>query len=425
MTDQGFGLKEHKHNLIINTIHEGFWGFGIAFHSTYAVVPLFLKLLDAPPIIIGSAAGVFTACAALPQITMAFIGQRIQNVKKGIVLAHSVMIPPMLLAGFIFGILAPTGPNVWAIYFGCFVLFSLGVGVVFPIWADFLELVHLPERRGEFFGISFAITNAAGFLGGFAVKKLLKSVPFPSNFGYGFLIYSVCIMAAVVLFVGYRLKPKKNKKPNRDFRLFRNQLQFVLKTDDNYRRYLFSRILLAANYPAISLYAVYAHEKLQFDVSEAGIFTAITVLLSGLSSFIMGKIGDKWGHKHALVFVFIGYLAALVTALNTKTMMNTYLIFVFLGIGQGGFLTTAMSLIFEFAGDEGDKKIYFALTDSLTAPFVVIFIILSGIFIPSHGIATVLVGLGFFILLGILSLAFFTKEPKTARTEFAPPEMVM
>ena len=85
MTDQGFGLKEHKHNLIINTIHEGFWGFGIAFHSTYAVVPLFLKLLDAPPIIIGSAAGVFTACAALPQITMAFIGQRIQNVKKGIV----------------------------------------------------------------------------------------------------------------------------------------------------------------------------------------------------------------------------------------------------------------------------------------------------------------------------------------------------
>ena len=46
MTDQGFGLKEHKHNLIINTIHEGFWGFGIAFHSTYAVVPLFLKLLD-------------------------------------------------------------------------------------------------------------------------------------------------------------------------------------------------------------------------------------------------------------------------------------------------------------------------------------------------------------------------------------------
>ena len=425
MTDQGFSLRDHKHNLILNAIHEGFWGFGIAFHSTYAVVPLFLKLLDAPPIVIGSAAGVFTACAAIPQITMAFIGQRIQNVKKGIILAHSVMIPPIMLAGFIFGFLAPTGPNAWAIYFGCFVLFSLGVGVVFPIWADFLELVHLSERRGEFFGISFAITNGAGFLGGFAVKKLLESVPFPSNFGYGFLIYSACIMAAVVLFVGYRLKPKKSKKPNRNFRLFRNQLKHVLKTDGNYRRYLFSRILLAANYPAISLYVVYAHEKLQFNVSEAGIFIAITVLLSGFSSFTMGKIGDKAGHKHALVLVFISYLAAMVTALNANTMMQTYFIFVFLGIGQGGFLTTAMSLIYEFAGDEGDKKIYFALTDSLTAPFVVTFIILSGIFIPSHGIASVLVGLGFFIFLGTLSLAFFTKEPKTVRNEFAPLETII
>ena len=35
MTDQGFSLRDHKHNLILNAIHEGFWGFGIAFHSTY------------------------------------------------------------------------------------------------------------------------------------------------------------------------------------------------------------------------------------------------------------------------------------------------------------------------------------------------------------------------------------------------------
>lgn len=425
MTGREFGLRDHRHNLVFNAVHEACWGFGIAFHSTYAVVPLFLKLLGAPPIVIGSAAGVFTACAAVPQITIAFLGQRIQNMKKGMILSHSVMIPPMLLAGLIFGLVAPTGPNAWAIYFGCFVVFSLGVGVVFPIWADFLELVHLPERRGEFFGISFAFTNAAGFLGGFAVKKLLESAPFPSNFGYGFLIYAGCIVLAVTLFIGYRLKPKIRKEPNRDFALFRNELRNVLRTDRNYRRYLLSRILLAANYPAISLYAVYAHEKLHFEVSEAGIFTAITVLLSGLSSFAMGRIGDRVGHKHALVLVFIGYLSALAMALLAKTMIHAYLIFVFLGIGQGGFLTTAMSLIYEFAGDQGDKKIYFALTDTLTAPFVVTFIILSGIFIPVHGIGAVLVGLGFFVLLGTASLVFFTTDPKTERTKYPAPETLM
>ncbi len=425
MTNKRFGLSDHRHNLFYNGLHEAFWGFGIAFPTTFAVVPLFLKMLGAPPIIIGSAAGVFTACAAIPQIAIAFLGQRIRNLKKGIIAAHSVMIPPMLLAGFVFGFLAPSGPSAWMIYFGCFVLFSIGVGVVFPIWADFLELVHLPERRGEFFGVSFAVTNGAGFVGGLVVKWLLDTAPFPSNFGFGFLIYALCIFVAVLLFFFYRLKPRQNKDVNRDFGLFKRQLKQVLSADKNFRRYLYSRMLLAANYPAISLYAVYAHDKLQFDVSEAGIFTAITVLLSGSSSFLLGKLGDRMGHKHVFVIVFLGYLGAMATALLATNMSHAYLIFVFLGVGQGGFLTTAMSLIFEFAGEAGDKKTYFALTDTLTAPFVVLFIVLSGIFIPIYSMGTVLIGLGVFIIAGVIALALFTREPKSLKTQYPPPESLM
>ena len=82
MAEKVLNLADHRHNLLYNSIHEAIWGFGIAFHTTYAVIPLFLKMLDAPPIIIGSVAGVFTACAAIPQIGIAFFGQRIKNLKK-------------------------------------------------------------------------------------------------------------------------------------------------------------------------------------------------------------------------------------------------------------------------------------------------------------------------------------------------------
>ena len=41
-------LKEHYQNQNFNIIHEFFWGFGTAFHTVYAVVPLFLKKLGAP-----------------------------------------------------------------------------------------------------------------------------------------------------------------------------------------------------------------------------------------------------------------------------------------------------------------------------------------------------------------------------------------
>ena len=36
-------LQEHYQNQNFNVIHEFFWGFGTAFHTVYAVVPLFLK----------------------------------------------------------------------------------------------------------------------------------------------------------------------------------------------------------------------------------------------------------------------------------------------------------------------------------------------------------------------------------------------
>lgn len=147
--------------------------------------------------------------------------------------------------------------------------------------------------------------------------------------------------------------------------------------------------------------------------------------MSGIASFAAGKIGDQFGHKHAMVLVFTSYLAALVTALSATTMLQTYLIFIFLGLGQGGFLTSAMSLVYEFAGEEGDKKVYFALIDSLTAPFVLLFIIIVGLLIPVYGTPLVLMGLGLFILAGTIFLALFTEEPKVFRTHFPSAETLM
>ena len=40
--------KDDHHNLILNCLHEFSWGFGMAFHTLYAIIPLFLKQLGAP-----------------------------------------------------------------------------------------------------------------------------------------------------------------------------------------------------------------------------------------------------------------------------------------------------------------------------------------------------------------------------------------
>lgn len=422
---RNFTSADHNHNLVVNSVHEMVWGFGMAFHSSYAVIPLFLKLLGAPNIVIGSVAGVFTIGIAIPQIFSAFWGGQIKNLRRAIISVHGLLLPPIVTVGFIFAFIAPTGHNAWIIYYTGYIIFALALGIVFPIWADFLESVHIREKRGAFFGVSFAFSSVGGFFGGLVVKRLLSSsIVFPVNFGIGFLVYSFCMVLAISTFLLYRLKLKSPPKDVITFSQFLTGVRGILRKDHNFRKYIFSRILLAANYPAISLYVVHIHEKLQFDISETGVFTAITVLLAGFSSYFTGKIGDRFGHKHGMVIVFIAYLGALVIALNATTITQAYLIFVFLGLGQGGFWTSAMSLVYEFAG-ENDNKIYFALIDSLTAPFVLLFIILSGLFVPIYGIPAVFIGIGIIMVMGILSLGFLTKDPKNVPAEFYPPKAMM
>ncbi|SVB60818.1 uncharacterized protein METZ01_LOCUS213672, partial [marine metagenome] len=410
--DRQLTTKEHNWNLFVNSLHEMFWGFGMAFHTTYAVIPLFLNELNAPTFIISSIAGIFVIGSAIPQIITAFVGRNTKNLKFSVIASHGLLLPPLFLAGFIFIYTGLTGPSAWMFYFSCYILFTLGVGIVFPFWADFLDTAHIAEKRGQFFGVSFFFNSFAGLFGGIAVKMLLSSsIAFPKNFGYGFITYAVCVIIATLLFMCYRTSTNVRRSDSKTFKDFIGEIRQILKKNKNFKNYIFSRILLTANYPAISLYAVYAKDKMNFEMSEAGIFIVISTTVSALSGYITGKFGDKFGHKNAMVLVFLAYFFALVSALWATSLLHVYIIFVFLGIGMGGWMTSAMSLIYEFAGD-GDIKIYFALTDSLTAPFVLLSIILAGICAPRFGIEAVLIGIGIFIVLGIFSLVFLTKDPK-------------
>lgn len=417
-------IQDHNRNLFLNSIHEVLWGFGMAFHSTYAIIPLFLNELNAPTYIIGSIAGIFVVGSAIPQIITAFLGRNIKNLKLSVIASHGLLLPPIFIAGFVFIYADLHEQSAWIFYFICFIFFTLGLGVAFPMWADFLDTAHVSEKRGQFFGVSFLFNCLAGLVGGFAVKSLFSSsVEFPVNFGYGFILYALCIASATILFALYRTSTNVRQSNSKTFSEFLRELKMIMKTKRNFRNYIFSRILLTVNYPAISLYAVYTQNKLNFELSEAGTFTIINMAVAGLSSYATGKFGDRFGHKNAMVIVFFSYLCALVTCLFATTLIHAYIIFVFLGIGMGGWLTSAMSLIYEFAGEE-DTKIYFALTDSLTAPFVLVSIVLTGVCIPIFGIETVLTVIGLFIVLGILSLMFLTKDPKTVQTKIEPKPLI-
>ena len=403
--------KDDKHNLLLNCAHEFFWGLGLSFHTVYAIIPLFLKQLGAPQGICLSIAGLWSILVAFPQLFTAVVGRNIKDIKRAVIRVHIFAMPPIFIAGFIFAFFAPTGPNVWMLYYICFILYGVGIGIIIPIWTDFLNHTFSSSNRGKYLGISFAWNSVGGFFGGFAVRYLLNSnVPFPQNFGWGFLIFFNCILIGTILFKWYNIEKNKEISKNRSINDFMIETKEIINKNYNFRNYLISRIFLTANYPAISLYAIYSQNKFGFDIGEAGIFVILNVFASGIGSLFSGWLGDLYGHKISILFSFMAYLMALLIALLSKNMVHVYIVFLFLGLGLGAFMPSAMNLIYKFA-DGGDNKIYMALTDTVLAPFTFLAITISGSVSELIDTDIILIVIGAFLIIGIFIMIFFVDDP--------------
>ena len=407
----GLSLKDHYKNQKFNNLHEFFWGFGTAFHTVYAVVPLFLKELGAPNVIATSSAGLFSIIIAMPMLFTAALTRNVTNMKKMVISAHCTILIVTFFLGYIFTF-SGLGKSLiaWKIYFILFIIYSLSIGIIVPIWADFLEKTTKRSLRGKFFGVGFAFNSLGAFGGGILLKFLLEtSIPFPKNFGYGFIILFFCLSIGTFFFAFY--KEKKQNKSNTSFNQFKIETKQIIKNRPNFHRYLFSRIFYCATLPALGLYAVFCQKKFGFNISEIGLFTVLNVISMGISSYISGYLGDKHGHKISMLIAYSFHLIAVILALLSKNMFWVYCIFISIGAGQGAFMPSAMNLIYDFA-DLEDKKTYMALIDSFLAPFSLMFLVGIGFLITKNQFVLSFCIIGFCLLIALLILYFFVKDPK-------------
>ena len=406
-----FSIDDHNYNLKYNLAHEFFWGFGVAFHTIYAVVPLFLKELGAPDYIVVSTAGLFSIAIAFPTLLIAALGRNIINIKRAVIVVHGMIVFISFLMGFTFTFINTTS-TAWEIYFIYFILYAFSIGVVVPIWAEFLNQSTLRSHRGKFFGLGFAFNSFGSFIGGLALRYILDSnLPFPKNFGVGFIILFFCLMIGTILFIPFRIKQKTNSQSFKSLKQFLTETKLIVFHHKNFQRYILSRVFYSACLPGMGLYAIYCQNKFNFAISEAGTFTIITVIFSGLSSYIAGHLGDLYGHKTSMLLAYSGHLIAVVLAIYASNMLWVYGIFIAIGIGQGAFMPSAMNLIYDFSNGE-NAKTYMALIDSLLAPFILIFIIFIGWLIENEIYTFALNVLFGSLVIGISLLLFKVKDPK-------------
>ncbi len=229
-------LKDHNHNQNFNIIHEFFWGFGTAFHTVYAVVPLFLKKLGAPEAIAVSSTGIFSILIAIPMLITAALTRNIVSLKKAVINVHCLILIVSFFMGYIFCFSSlGVSPNAWKIYLFFFVLYGLSVGIIVPIWADFLDKTTNKSFRGKFFGLGFAFNSIGGFVGGISLKYLLSTnIPFPKNFGYGFFILFFSLIIGTIVFYFYKANKQKHYK--KSLIQIKKEKKFIINIHQNFHK---------------------------------------------------------------------------------------------------------------------------------------------------------------------------------------------
>ena len=383
----------------------------MAFHTVYAVIPLFLRELGAPSGIAVSVGGLFSFLIAAPQLISAILGRNIRNLKMAVLFVHLLIWIPLFIMGFTFTFFSITESSAWMFYLFLFVLYGIGLGIVIPIWADFLSAVTLREARGTFFGLSFALGSFGSFLGGILLRFILKSgVPFPQNFGIGYFIYFFSVVIATIIYIGYRVNENRRQRSPLSLKDFSALAKSIVKGHKKFQKYVLSRVFCCAHLPAVSLYPVYCQQKFGFDISEAGTFTIINVIASGCASYFTGRAGQRFGYKSGMVFFCFSHFMAVLLAVFSQNMFWVYAIFLCIGMANGAFMPAAMNMVYDFAGDR-DNKLYMALIDSFLAPFVVFFIFMTSILTELVYVLTAFSGIGISLLIGLLILILLVKDP--------------
>tara|TARA_Y100000748_G_scaffold66654_1_gene54100 strand:- start:41 stop:1306 length:1266 start_codon:yes stop_codon:yes gene_type:complete len=416
-----FNLNDHNHNQNFNIIHEFFWGFGTAFHTVYAVVPLFLKKLGAPEAIAMSSTGIFSILVAFPMLITAALTRNIINVKKSVIKVHFLILIVSFTMGYVFSFSELAKLEfAWKIYYCLFIFYGLSIGIIVPIWTEFLDKTTIKTHRGKFFGIGFSFNSLGGFAGGVSLQKLLKmDIEFPINFGYGFFILFISLTIGTLIFLFYKEKPTPIQIKRKSISEFIIETKIIIKNHPNFHNYLFSRIFYCASLPAMGLYAIYCQNKFQFQIDQVGIFTILNVISMGISSYLSGHIGDKYGHKVSMQAAYIFQLLAVILAIYAKNMTWVYCIFICIGCGQGYFMPSAMNLVYDFAG-ERDKKTYMALIDSFLAPFALLFLLIIGYLINQNSYRLSFIILGLCLSISIIIIQFFVRDPKNKYEQILP-----
>jgi MFS family permease len=404
--------KSVKTNFIINVLDGSFYAFAISFISFTTVLPLFVKKIGGNNIAVGLIPVIWTVGFNIPQILMANYVRR-KPYKKNLLLVTAFFqrLPWLMLGFFCWFVFDTAGSDIQLlIFFVCYALAAVAGALNLPGWFDLVAKVTPINVRGRLFGVRAILGALLGIIGGWITEKVLAAYQYPYSFSILFFIsFGVILISYAALFF------IKEKEPNAivdklHYAEFLKRIPSLVRYNTNYRNFLIADALLISALMADAFYALNAVNKFSLDDSYAGIFTIIMMSSIIAGNMLFGYAADRLGHKINLWLASVSALIACLLALASASLHVYYAVFAFSAFTATLIQVSRLTIIAELCSEQ-DRPTYVAVTNMITAPFI-LFGVVAGWIANNYGYNMVFILAGSFAFISSLIFGFKVKEPR-------------
>ena len=297
----------------------------------------------------------------------------------------------------------------------CYLGARLGGGMIHSLWMDWVAHLFGPTVRGTAMGASISCSALAGVAAAALAAGIIVWIPGTPGFITLFLTAGVIGLVGMVVFTAI-----DDPGTRQDELSSRVSLIELLRhcgdslRDANFRAFMVGRLLASSGFcivPFITLHYKSAAGGGLSDQTVIGLGGAVSAGYA-LASVVVGRIGDKRGHRLGAMIGVNTQIVALVIMLTVGGWIGCLLAFLGAGIGLSTAFVAESNLLFETCR-HAHRPAHIALGNLIVGSGTVVAGLLAGVIVWATSTRMLF---GVCLALSAAALAWFAfkvREPRT------------
>ncbi|MBU1565189.1 MAG: MFS transporter [Proteobacteria bacterium] len=348
---------------------EFFWGLGFPLVMESTFLQLFLKSLGASSFTVGIVPSLFVFCISTFPLFSSYLSRNHRYKRTLVAYLHMVSGLAILILGLVLPFFSRVD-DVLLLFFTCYTVFSLCLGLTIPIWYNYLTRIFSEPKTVPGLGYMMLAQNIGKVVSSFFILKVVDIYAFSlGSSAWVFTTTGLLFIIGALCFFFTKELPDPND-PERD------NLSFLRHTGQSFREIIRNRrflIYLAADLDiyviltVMSFYANYATGFFEVPAPvAAGAFVACIYAGSITVNIFLGTMNLLALKQKLYLSKGITFLLLVLLAFSPD-YMTFFLISYLLGVGRAIRNMVYPPSVKKFAG-KTDATAYFALAPILTLP---------------------------------------------------------